>query len=209
MTPQEKELLERFLSEMAAARAGQKDTEAEALIREAVSRQPDAAYLLVQRAIQLDQALQLTQAEAARLRAEADRAKSGASAGAGGGFLNDSYAWGSQAKPAAPQPASARPGVLSAAPSQQPAGRQAAGGGWGGGGMLGTVATTAAGVVAGSFLFQGIQSLMNRNDPAEAAKAEPTHSAEQTPAPLAHEDNAFEEPNDTYAAGDDGGGDFA
>jgi hypothetical protein len=30
--------------------------------------------------------------------------------------------------------------------------------------MLGNVATTAAGVVAGSFLFQGIQGLMHRGD---------------------------------------------
>ncbi|HEY0337757.1 MAG TPA: DUF2076 family protein, partial [Burkholderiales bacterium] len=61
MTLQERELLERFLQQMAAARPEQKDGEAEALIKEAVSRQPDAVYLLVQRAIQLEQALQATQ----------------------------------------------------------------------------------------------------------------------------------------------------
>ena len=64
MNPQEKELLARFLEQLTTAQAGQKDREAESLIREAVARQPDAAYLLVQRALQLDQALQLTQAEA-------------------------------------------------------------------------------------------------------------------------------------------------
>jgi len=32
--------------------------------------------------------------------------------------------------------------------------------------MLGTVATTAAGVVAGSFLFQGIQGMMGHHNPA-------------------------------------------
>ncbi|MGZ5232512.1 MAG: DUF2076 family protein, partial [Burkholderiales bacterium] len=63
MTIQERELLERFLQQMTAARAGQKDPEAEALIKEAVARQPDAPYLLVQRALQLEQALQATQAQ--------------------------------------------------------------------------------------------------------------------------------------------------
>jgi hypothetical protein len=53
MTLQERDLLARFLQQMVGARAEQKDRDAEALIKEAVARQPDALYLLVQRAIQL------------------------------------------------------------------------------------------------------------------------------------------------------------
>src|SRR5215210_9022696 len=95
MTPQEKPFLARFIADMAAARAGQKDPEAEALIRDAVSRHPDAAYLLVQRALQLDQALQMREAEVQKLQDALAQAKGG-SGGSGGGFLNDAYAWGSR-----------------------------------------------------------------------------------------------------------------
>jgi hypothetical protein len=160
MTFQEKELLERFLQQMTAARAGQKDPEAEALIKEAVARQPDAPYLLVQRAVQLEQALQATQAQMQKLQAELDQSRPASR----GGFLNDP-AWGSQ--PTAPV-------TQNATPMRQAAGAPTAtavaptptalGGAWGGGGMLGNIATTAAGVVAGSFLFQGIDRLMHHGD---------------------------------------------
>ena len=76
--------------------------------------------------------------------------------------------------------------------------------------MLGTMATTAAGVVAGSFLFQGIQGLMNRNEP--DAGAERTHSAQQSaPEEIAQApESEYEDAGDSYAAGpDDSGGDFA
>ncbi|HEV7391736.1 MAG TPA: DUF2076 family protein [Burkholderiales bacterium] len=160
MTFQEKELLERFLQQMTAARAGQKDPEAEALIKEAVARQPDAPYLLVQRAVQLEQALQATQAQMQKLQAELDQSRPASR----GGFLNDP-AWGSQ--PTAPatqnatpmRQAAGAPNATAAAPTPP-----APGGAWGGGGMLGNIATTAAGVVAGSFLFQGIDRLMHHGD---------------------------------------------
>ncbi len=42
MTPQERELLTTFLQQMTQAQAGQKDAEAEAMIREATAKQPDA-----------------------------------------------------------------------------------------------------------------------------------------------------------------------
>jgi uncharacterized protein len=155
MTVQERELLERFLQQMTAARAGQKDPEAEALIKEGVARQPDAAYLLVQRALQLEQALQATQAQAQKLQADLDQLRPASR----GGFLSDP-AWGSQ--PTAPV-------TQNATPTRQAAGAPTAsaaapGGAWGGGGMLGNIATTAAGVVAGSFLFQGIDRLMHHGD---------------------------------------------
>ena len=91
MTTQEKELLVRFLQQLAAAQPGAKDDEAEALIKDAVGWQPDAAYLLVQRAMQLEHAFEAAQAQAQKLQAELDATRSGT---ARGGFLNDSYAWG-------------------------------------------------------------------------------------------------------------------
>lgn len=153
MTLQEKELLARFLQQFASAQAGQKDAEAEALIRDAAARHPDAAYLLVQRTLQLEQLLQASQEQVKKLQAEADQPRAAAT----GGFLNDPNAWGS------------RPGASSV---QKPVGQRAApgaaagaapAGSWGSG-LFGNIAATAAGVVAGSFLFQGIQGLMNRDD---------------------------------------------
>ena len=208
MTLQEKELLARFLQQLGEARAGQKDVEAEKLIQEACTRQPDAAYLLVQRALQLDQAFQATQAQAQKLQAELDQARISNPPASGGGFLADPNAWGSQprAPAAVPQqaaPAAPTPQQAAAAPLARPSP-------WGGAGMLGTVATTAAGVVAGGFLYQGIQSLMHRNDPPSGAqKSQSAHAHEEDASDpqVALNDDAFD--GSSAAGSDDPGGDFA
>jgi len=201
MTPQEKELLMRFLQQLTEASAGQKDADAETLIRDACARQPDALYLLVQRALQLDQAFQATQAQAQKLQAELDQARISSPpsvAAGGGGFLSDPNAWGSQ-----PRAPAARAAVPQHAAAPAPVTRPSP---WGGAGMLGAVATTAAGVVAGSFLFQGIQGLMNKDASSASAKADPAAA----PDPVAHAHEELEEPADAYAAGsDDADGDFA
>jgi uncharacterized protein len=146
MNVQEREQLASFLSQLVAARVTQKDTDAEALIREAVARQPDAAYLLVQKAFLLEQAVKSSQIRIEQLQAEVDALRS--TAQSRGGFI-DANAWGNQ--PARMQPVYAPP---PAAPSFAPP-AAGLGSGW-----LGNVATTAAGVVAGSFLFQGIEHLI-------------------------------------------------
>jgi hypothetical protein len=208
MTSQEKELLSRFLQQMTAAQAGQKDSEADALIRDAVARQPDAAYLLVQRAMQLEQLLDATEARAQKLEAELEQARS-ASTTAGSrstSFLGDP-SWGARPSAAAapsavaqrspgqpigmgtPLGAAGAPAAAAgyqAAPPQAAAPIAGARPGWGSG-MMGNVAATAAGVVGGAFLYQGIQGLMHRGDtnsaadhhqPEQDASAEP-HSASQ------------------------------
>jgi len=153
MTLQEKELLTQFLQQLASAQAGRKDAEAEALIKETVARQPDAAYLLVQRALQLEQLLQASQEQVKTLEAQAEQGATGST----GRFLNDPNAWGSRAGAGSRQPI---PGQR-AAPAT--AARAERGGSWSSG-LFGNIASTAAGVVAGSFLFQGIQGLMNRGE---------------------------------------------
>jgi hypothetical protein len=195
MTPQEKELLSRFLQQLAAAEAGRKDTEADAMIREACARQPDAAYLLVQRTMQLEHLLQMSQTEVQKLQAQLGEARSGSAES----FLGDPNAWGSSRRigqpaqgPLANSPASLSQNVpvqgataqapLANSPAsltgnramQQPA-AQAPGaaaaparGSWSSG-LFGNIASTAAGVVAGSFLFQGIQGLMHRGDSSDAS----------------------------------------
>lgn len=149
MHPQEREQLVHFLRQLTQAPSVQKDSDADALIREACAKQPDAPYLLVQRALLVEQALQQALAQIGRLQDELEQARSAARPG---GFL-DGNAWGNPA----PRPA---PSVAPAAPAYQPAQATPAPAPSWGSGWLGNVATTAAGVVAGSFLFQGIEHLL-------------------------------------------------
>ena len=178
MTLQEKELLTRFLQQLGSARATDKDAEAEALIREACARQPDAAYLLVQRAIQLEQLLQGSQSEVHKLRSELDQARPEARRG----FLNDPYAWGPRSDAGSAQ--------LSGQRAATPPSRA---GSWGSG-LFGNIAATAAGVVAGSFLFQGIQGLMNRDETPPAAGSSTGDELQQAQAEPAELLNSFDTP---------------
>jgi len=63
---QEREQLTQFLQQLTQAQVPQKDIEADALIREASMRQPDATYSLVQRAMPvfLTQAPSMTSSKA-------------------------------------------------------------------------------------------------------------------------------------------------
>ena len=144
MTPHEKELLQKFLNELNNTSVQQKDSDAYTLITESAKKQPDALYLLVQRSMGLEMALQVAQKQMAELQSNSSAAKPASS------FLSDNNAWGRQAVPAGAQ---ARTGAQPSA--------------WGSG-MLGAIATTAIGVVAGSMLYQGIQSMMGQQKP-EAA----------------------------------------
>ncbi|MCX7142712.1 MAG: DUF2076 family protein [Proteobacteria bacterium] len=194
MTPQERELLGAFLQQMTQVQAGQKDAEADALIREAAVRQPDAAYLLVQRAMGLDYALQAAQAQTAKLQAELDQLR----ANAPGNFLGTSNTWG---RPT-PAPNTAQSPVTPAArPAAQAAPAAAQASSWGSG-MLGTVATTAAGVVAGSLLFQGMQGLMGHHN--QTATVPPPHEPEKLASKTDETGEALDDSED-YA--DSGGGD--
>ncbi|MEO6920047.1 MAG: DUF2076 family protein [Collimonas sp.] len=152
MSPQETQALQDFLNQLTQARGIAKDPQADALIASAVAQQPDAAYLLVQRALLMDQALNAAKAQIATLQSQVQSAQAPAR-----GFLDPANAWGNSAAPAS------RPAAM-AAPSQQPPMQTpaAAPGGFGGGigNVLGSVATTAAGVAGGAFLFQGIEHLM-------------------------------------------------
>ena len=129
------------------------------MIREALARQPDAAYLLVQRVLQLEIALRDATAPKA-------------------GFVGDANAWG-RAPVASQPPAPGRPvpmqqSPVQQAPSQQaPAPPMAARGGFLGGGMMGTVASAAVGVVAGSLLAQGIGSMFGQHNKAPDQAATP------------------------------------
>ena len=161
MNTQEREQLSQFLQQLTQAQAAQKDVEADKLIREACIRQPDAAYLLVQRAMLLDHAWKNSQTQIARLQGELDQVR-----GNNNGSFLDANAWGNSASTrpnpppqTPPSPATQAPAFATPlAPSAPPATSA-----WGSS-MLGTIATTAAGVVAGGFLFQGIEHLRGNHD---------------------------------------------
>lgn len=160
MTPQEREPLTQLLKQLTDARVGEKSAEAEALIRESVAKQPDAAYLLVQRAMLLEQALNTAKAQIAQLQNQLQsQAQANQPANSRGGFLGGSNPW-AQSLDAGANPV----GVPGAGNYQLPraaAPAYAAPAPTGGvGSFLGSVATTAAGVVAGGFLFQGIENLL-------------------------------------------------
>ena len=201
MNPQEREQLTHFLQQLTQAQAGQKDAEAEALIRDAAARQPDAAYLLVQRAMQLEQALQIVQSQANRLQAELEQMRSGARSG----FLDQANAWGRPAAVQSAPNAAAQPQVQ-APPAASPAAS------WGSG-ILGNVATTAAGVVAGSFLFQGIGNLMGHHQSGAgfgANATQPTPASENMVINNYYDGSAPDDSEDTSASADaDESGDSA
>src|SRR5581483_1513238 len=133
-----------------------------------------------------------------------------------GSFLGDPYAWGKSTATSSPAQTSAgfraipgtrgpgaAPAYAAAAPAAAP---QASS--WGSG-LFGNIAATAAGVVAGSFLFQGIESLMHRGE-----HQPDQHAFGDITQPFAHEGepellNSFDTPlddsGDTFAAGDDSG----
>ncbi|MDB5848425.1 MAG: hypothetical protein JWP29_2177 [Rhodoferax sp.] len=183
MNSAEREQLSKFLQQLTDAQAGPKDVEAQSLITRAVAQQPDAAYLLVQRALLQDGALKLAQEQIATLQEELTRLKQGGTpAQAAGGFL-DANAWGrAPAAPSLPSAPAVQPGMIASqvgaqpAPAYYPPSAQAplqaapAPSGFQAPSFLTSMATTAAGVAAGAFLFQGLGHLMggHQNNAASA-----------------------------------------
>jgi len=180
MEYQEREQLDHFLQGLTQARVEQKDRDAEAMIRNACAAQPDAAYLLVQRAMLMEHALTDARASIARLQSELDAGRSSRP------FLADNNAWG--AAPSLPTAAAFRPAAqpvpspapMAAAPVSPP---QAAASPWGGS-FLGTVASTAVGVAAGSFLFQGLGNLLGGHHAATPAPSAAAHPLADTQEPV-------------------------
>jgi hypothetical protein len=158
MNSQEKAQLEQFLEQLNSTQIGPKDSDANALIAASTKRQPDAAYLLVQRAMGLEMALQVAQKQMAEMQTKIDQSNKPS------GFLSGMNSWG-RAEPSTTQstPANVMAAARPAAGAAQPSA-------WGSG-MLGAIATTAVGVVAGSMLFQGIQSMMGQNTSPESGNA--------------------------------------
>jgi hypothetical protein len=168
-------MLHDFLSQLIQARGIQKDPEADALIQRAVAQQPDAAYLLVQRSLLLEQALNSAKEQIAQLENQVRTTQQGDRR-----FL-DANTWGNSggARPAnAPmqqerreyqrdprdyppqyQPQYQQPSMMGGMFGSRPGGFLG-----GGGGLLGSIAATAAGVAAGNFLFHGLDNMFHHHD---------------------------------------------
>ena len=142
MTPNDTARLTTLLEQLVRIRGFEKDPQMDSWVQQAVVQQPDAAYLLVQRVMLLEAALDQARERVAQLEA-ARPAPAAAPQG-----------W------PAPTPAMpTAPGNVTPLPSAAPA--QASGSGvspW-----LKNVAATAAGVAGGAFLFQGIESLFGHH----------------------------------------------
>ncbi|OJT99388.1 MAG: hypothetical protein BGN83_19360 [Rhizobium sp. 63-7] len=174
--------------------SGQRDNEAEALIRERVAAQPAAPYFMAQTIVVQDQALQAAQQRIEQLEYEA------ANRPASGGLLSSLFGGGSRP---APRPAlqayqgQAYQGQnagngMGGVPNGAPMGQQA-GGPWGqqangaqrGGGFLAGAAQTAMGVAGGVLLGNAIAGMF-AGDTANAAPA-----AEQPQGDAADQDDDF------------------
>jgi hypothetical protein len=155
MNSEERRILTQFLDQLAGVKGVERDPEADKLIAEAVARQPDAAYLLVQKALLQEQALTGAKARIEALQGQLRQSR-GAAPAARGSFLG-SDPWAAPTRQAAP-PAGNWPGAGPVAP-----GMPGMGFGGGMGSFLGTAAATAAGIAGGAFLFQGIESLLGHH----------------------------------------------
>src|ERR1700741_357691 len=99
MTPQENQVLQQFLDHLAGAKLATKDPQAQALIGRALEQQPDAGYLLVQRALLLEEALKQSQAQNAQLQAQLQAQSQAQSQQQGASFLGGGNRWGQSPAP--------------------------------------------------------------------------------------------------------------
>ncbi|CRM62013.1 hypothetical protein [Pseudomonas sp. 37 R 15] len=181
MNSEEQTLIDGLFSRLQQAEtdSAPRDAQAEARIKEHMTRQPAAGYYMTQSLLVQEHALQSLDAQnkqqaqqIQQLQEELQRAKSAqpAPASGGGGFLSSIFGGGSREAQPAPGNSGggwrepARPSFNPPTPQQnyqppqQPAAAPPAGSGFLGGAMK-----TAAGVAGGVLLAEGISSLFHHN----------------------------------------------
>jgi uncharacterized protein len=169
MTPQEQALVDELFDRLAGLENGPRDPEAERVIADGLRRAPHAVYALVQTALVQDEALKRANARIEELQAQfsgPDQAQQQ------GGFLDSMReavlgrreprgsvptvrSPATQTSPMAPPPYGPEPGY----PPQMPTGPAFGSGG----SFLGTAASTAAGVIGGALLMDGIRSMFGHH----------------------------------------------
>ena len=177
MTPPERKLIDDLAGKLAQTQLGQKDAEAETLIRQEIGGVPDSLYMLVQTVLVQNLALEQAKAQIGDLQQRVASAQ--AQPAAPTSFLGSLFGGSHPNPPPPPRPAPPQAQGYGApppgygAPAQgyaaPPPGYGAPAPGYGappaapGGGssFLRSAATTAAGVAAGALAFEGISSLMH------------------------------------------------
>ena len=223
MTPQEKDLLTTLLDRLRNAPRQPKDPEADALIRQAMSDQPDLPYYLTQTVLIQDLSLHQAQQRIADLEKQLADAQQAAKPTVGsflGGLFGSRPAAPSSGSPTAgpwarsPQVAAAPPAQPYSQPGYQPGYSQPAGGGllgsgMSGGGFLRSAAATAAGVAGGALLFQGIESLFGHHYAGDLMGAGMTPGLGETVVNNYYGSDAAGGGDWSSDAGDPGGGDWS
>jgi uncharacterized protein len=185
MTPQERQMVADLFDRLASLEGGPRDPDAERAMREGLARAPNAVYALVQTVLLQEEALKRANTRIEELE---HAVNPGPAQTQSGGFLDSmrsvfagqsrgsvpsvrtggqaggqgsSGAWGTsppppppgyQSQPGYPPP----PGFMQGPPPGAP--MMGAGMMGGGGSFLGTAAATAAGVIGGSMLLNGIRN---------------------------------------------------
>ncbi len=179
MTPEERKLVGELFDRLAGLEDAQRDPDAERLIKDGLRQAPNAPYALVQTVLVQDEVLRRANA---RIRELEDAAESPPPDTSFLGSMRDALLGPREyrgsvpsVKPGSPSaagPAGMSPAWRTGAPAAQPmqappAPAYAAPMGMGGVGMggsfLGTAASTAAGVIGGALLLDGIRSMMGHS----------------------------------------------
>src|SRR5437016_844194 len=108
MTPQEQKLIEDLAAKINQTQVGQKDAEAENLIKQQVGSNPDALYILVQTVLVQNMALEQAKAQITDLQQKLASAQQSQSSGAPS-FLGSLFGSHSKPAPAAPPPQAQAP----------------------------------------------------------------------------------------------------
>jgi hypothetical protein len=182
MTPEERKLVIDLFDRLATVEDADRDSEAERLIRDGLRQAPNAPYALVQTVLVQDEALKRANARIQELETSGEAHSRDTSFL---GAVRDSILGtretrgsvptvkrgsGSAAEPMGMSPAW-RTGTQSVPPTPMPTAAPM------GGSFLGTAASTAAGVIGGALLLDGIRSMMGTHPAAHGAFAPGTAAA--------------------------------
>ncbi|TDR47177.1 hypothetical protein EDF80_104367 [Pseudomonas brenneri] len=161
MNSEEQTLIDGLFSRLQQAEtdSAPRDAQAEARIKEHITRQPAAGYFMTQAILVQEAAIKSLDAQnkqqaqqIQQLQDELQRTRTAPPAASGGGFLSSIFGGSSRE----PQPAPSAPAPQQNYQQPQPAAPA-------GGGFLGGALKTAAGVAGGVMLAQGISSLFSHN----------------------------------------------
>jgi len=186
MTPQERQLVDELFDRLAALENAPRDTDAERAITEGLGRAPHAVYALVQTAIVQDEALKRANARIAELEGSDEPPRQA-------GFLDnmrETLFGRDERRGSVPNVRQAPAGAPGFAGAPGYAGTPAGPSAYGqptaqtigsGGSFLGTAAASAAGMIGGAMLLNGIRSMFGHSAYAGAYDPGAAHGVTGSP----------------------------